>query len=175
MSRRKFWSLPGFSIPSARIGTVVSITAIGDIVPSYSPAAMYPLGEIYFADGTGEVIVKITDPLVEAACAGLVEDLLNQSVIADNIRLALQGNFAVPTVQGKVPPPFNLKGLAAYSSYIKSTPSREYLTTPAPVPVKLAHRDANGSLICTNCGEPYPYAEPAHDGSFVCSPCKVVM
>lgn len=36
-------------------------------------------------------------------------------------------------------------------------------------------RDANGSLRCSRCNAPYPYAEPPASGPFVCYGCKVVM
>jgi hypothetical protein len=42
-------------------------------------------------------------------------------------------------------------------------------------PVIVAKRDNNGSLLCTTCTQPFPYAEPAEDGSFVCYGCRVEM
>ena len=35
--------------------------------------------------------------------------------------------------------------------------------------------DSNGSLLCSCCREPYPYAEPPSVGAFKCRSCKVEM
>lgn len=37
---------------------------------------------------------------------------------------------------------------------------------------RFAQRDANGSLLCQKCNNPYPYAEPDKAGRFVCTSCK---
>jgi hypothetical protein len=33
-------------------------------------------------------------------------------------------------------------------------------------------RDGNGSLLCSSCKEPYPYAEPPASGPFRCYSCR---
>lgn len=38
-----------------------------------------------------------------------------------------------------------------------------------------AKRDGQGSLLCQSCCQPFPYAEPAADGSFKCYGCRVSM
>lgn len=37
---------------------------------------------------------------------------------------------------------------------------------------RFAQRDQNGSLLCQACNEPYPYADPNADGTFVCYGCR---
>jgi hypothetical protein len=41
--------------------------------------------------------------------------------------------------------------------------------------VVIAARDSSGSLLCTRCNEPYPYAEPNADGGFVCYGCRATL
>ena len=41
-----------------------------------------------------------------------------------------------------------------------------------PVLHVTAERDGNGSLICSCCGQPYPYAEPQANGGFTCRSCR---
>jgi hypothetical protein len=43
-------------------------------------------------------------------------------------------------------------------------------------PTSITHvYDGNGSLLCSKCREPYPYAEPPTYREFVCRSCKVEM
>jgi hypothetical protein len=48
--------------------------------------------------------------------------------------------------------------------------TREHATR---ITTELAQRDGNGSLLCQQCKDPYPYAEPDAHGKFVCHSCKV--
>lgn len=38
---------------------------------------------------------------------------------------------------------------------------------------RYAKRDANGSLLCMTCKDPFPYAEPDDDGRFHCYDCRL--
>lgn len=39
-------------------------------------------------------------------------------------------------------------------------------------PQQDSERDGNGSLLCSQCREPYPYANPPAVGKFRCASCR---
>lgn len=145
---RKFWLLGGHVFSASNVGQTACIDSTGEIVPTYSPKAIYRLGTIVLTAGS-LAVVDIVDQFVIDACDGLVEAPGEQVIIANRIIKAQAGAALAPNH-------FTIK-------------------VSLSAAVVLARRDNNGSLLCTTCGEPYPYASPLPDGSFVCTPCKVVM
>jgi hypothetical protein len=54
-------------------------------------------------------------------------------------------------------------------SWTGSEPNTQNLKRPRSP----AKRDACGFLLCDECAQPSPYAEPATDGSFTCTGCRM--
>lgn len=54
-------------------------------------------------------------------------------------------------------------------AWLRAGPARD--KSPPAAPLAPFQRDNNGSLLCSECKEPYPYADPPSDLAFVCRSC----